>query len=173
MGRYALTDSELHDMREALICRMRHRVRNRDDLESLADEALATSIARFDPARRPGLDMGAMVMHLASLRLRSLLRPQYNWRQRYWACEEIEQMGRHSKEDGVGEVDAQDILDHFEGRDLAIVEMRLAGMKGPAIGRALGLSKQWVWVCMTRIRAKIAELMPEAVAAWTGNKTGN
>ena len=72
-----LSDDDIKAIRNALIGRLRHRVINRDDLESAADEAIAVGIARYDPNRVPNSRMYAAVSYLANLRIRHLLRHEY------------------------------------------------------------------------------------------------
>ena len=158
-----LTDEGIRSIRETLIVRYRHRVINRDDLESLVDEAIARSIAGYDPGRVPNTRMGACVFYLADLRIRDLLRIEYRWNT-IRKCEKFYATTRCDY--GQAEVDVQDIIDQFTPINRAIIKMRMAGLFQKDIGKALGVTHQRVSQRLSRIRDVLAGRMPLEVASW-------
>ncbi len=137
---------------------------DRADLFSMANEAVGRAYAQYDPSRGFKSDKGAFVVYFARLHMRNLA--QQHLRKR--------RFGYQPRKDGgmitvVSEPyvspDSKDavkkVLQTFTSDDRFVLKLRMEGLTGEEIARALGCSRQAICQRLRNIKAS-AQRQPQA-----------
>lgn len=154
MNMHGLTENHL--VRITLTIRNKaarwHRDIERQELRSMADEAVARVLAGFDPAKANGMPVGAYVVYFGHLRMRNIVRDyrQHNKKIHTWSLGEWD--GKAPGAEGLAKCAVDELLAMFIGRDRKIIDMLAAGYCFSEVCRVMELSPRQMRNRIERIR---------------------
>lgn len=168
MNTHGLTENRLIRITQAICNRAAARQPdiNRQDLMSMADEAVVRALASFDPARAGNMHIVAYLNHFGSQRMRGLVR---NYRlahqHRTWSLEPWHTNSNPTPGEGLAWCEIDEFLGLFSERDRRIIDLRASGHSFRVVQRLSGMSRREMEDRLIRIR--------EITTAWfTGRTAG-
>ncbi len=156
-GRHNLSDEDIQRIVGYTAGRWKASGYDPEDLRSIANEAVAVTILKYDPDRVPESHMGAHVVYFARLRMAGMMKSYRYQRKFFWQGGTGSNARAEESINSDGEV-AQKYLASLEESERVLLQLRMDGYTFEEIAELLGVTRQAVHERLRTIRRRLSKI---------------